>query len=57
MAMERIKKYVRDNQGTGYRVETGFWSVTTDVKVNAEKKQTKVLCQLLSRGYVCWGLP
>ena len=53
MAMERTKKYVFGNQGTGFRVvATGFWSGYYHTKVNAEKK-IKVLHQLLSSGYIC----
>ena len=39
MAMERTKKYVFGNQGTGFRVvATGFWSGYYHTKVNAEEK-------------------
>ena len=40
MAMERTKKYVFGNQGTGFRVvATGFWSGYYHTKVNAEEKK------------------
>ena len=56
MAMERTKKYVFGNQGTGLRVvATGFWSGYYHTKVNAEEKNKSPTPVVIEWLYMCAG--